>query len=164
VSIQKLESILMSGIRSSRLDGQWAVAWAPWREIAGAGAQLCRHGAAAMLPLAILLSGCLGGKAHPGYQAAADGAAVRGRQVMVHYQCGQCHNIPGIRQANGVFGPPLIAMGARTVIAGNFPNVPENLAHWVQAPTSMKPKTSMPDLGLSDQQARDVAAYLETLQ
>jgi cytochrome c1 len=117
-----------------------------------------------MLPLAILLSGCLGGKAHPGYQAAADGAAVRGRQVMVHYQCGQCHNIPGIRQANGVFGPPLIAMGARTVIAGNFPNVPENLAHWVQAPTSMKPKTSMPDLGLSDQQARDVAAYLETLQ
>jgi cytochrome c1 len=58
----------------------------------------------------------------------------------------------------------LIAMGSRTMIAGDFPNMPENLAHWVQAPTSMKPKTAMPDLGLTDQQARDVAAYLETLR
>jgi cytochrome c1 len=55
-------------------------------------------------------------------------------------------------------------MGSRTMIAGDFPNMPENLAHWVQAPTSMKPKTAMPDLGLTDQQARDVAAYLETLR
>jgi cytochrome c len=119
--------------------------------------------ALAMLPMAILLSGCLGGEAHPGYPVATGGSADRGRQVMVHYQCGKCHTIPGIRDAHGVFGPPLIAMGSRTVIAGNFPNVPENLVHWVQAPTSMKPKTAMPDLGLTDQQARDVAAYLETL-
>jgi cytochrome c1 len=28
----------------------------------------------------------------------------------------------------------------------------------------MKPRTAMPDLGLSEQQARDVAAYLYTLQ
>lgn len=32
------------------------------------------------------------------------------------------------------------------------------------SPRSMKPKTAMPDLGLSGQQAKDVAAYLETLR
>jgi cytochrome c len=139
VSIQKLESVFMSSSRS------------------------CRYTGLVILPIAILLSGCLGGKAHPGYGETTDPAVERGQQVIVHYQCGKCHTIPGIRDAHGVFGPPLIAMGSRTVIAGNFPNLPENLAHWVKAPTSMKPKTAMPDLGLTDQQALDVAAYLETL-
>lgn len=50
-----------------------------------------------------------------------------------------------------------------TYLAGEIPNNPANLVHWVQAPTSLKPATTMPDLGLSEQQARDVAAYLETL-
>jgi len=63
-----------------------------------------------------------------------------------------------------VFGPPLTSFGDRTYIAGNFPNVPKNLVHWIMAPQMMKPKTAMPDLGLSEQQARDVAAYLYTLR
>jgi cytochrome c len=163
VSIHKLETVFMSSFRSSPLHSEWAFSQPMRRLLSGCRTRLCRYMALAMLPMAILLSGCLGGKAHPGHPVATGGSADRGRQVMVHYQCGKCHTIPGIRGAHGVFGPPLIAMGSRTVIAGNFPNVPENLVHWVQAPTSMKPKTAMPDLGLTDQQARDVAAYLETL-
>ena len=31
------------------------------------------------------------------------------------------------------------------------------------APQTMKPKTAMPSLGLSEPQSRDVVAYLETL-
>jgi len=130
------------------------------RLVSGRGVQLCRLAAVAMLPLAIVLSGCLAGNR----PKAMGEAAARGEQVIVHYQCGECHSIPGIHNAHGVFGPPLISMGSRTVIAGNFPNVPENLTRWVQAPTSMKPDTAMPDLGLTEQQARDVAAYLETLR
>lgn len=164
VSIHERESVFMSQSFSSPSHSQGAPSHRTHRQAAGPGPQLCRRAAVAMLPLAILLSGCLGGKAHPGYPAATGGSADRGQQVIVHYQCGQCHIIPGIRHAHGVFGPPLIAMGSRTMIAGDFPNMPENLAHWVQAPTSMKPKTAMPDLGLTDQQARDVAAYLETLR
>lgn len=114
--------------------------------------------------LAAGLSGCLGGKAHPGYRVATGGSPQRGEQVIVHYECGKCHTIPGIHDAHGVFGPPLNFMGSRTIVAGNFPNVPDNLVHWIQSPTSMKPKTAMPDLGLSEQQARDAAAYLETLR
>ncbi len=83
---------------------------------------------------------------------------------MVTYGCGKCHNVPGIHGANGVVGPPLVALSRRTYIAGNFPNTPENLVHWVMAPQSMKPKTAMPELGLTEPQARDVAAYLYTLR
>jgi cytochrome c1 len=52
----------------------------------------------------------------------------------------------------------------RTYIAGELPNTAENLVRWVQSPTSVEPKTAMPVLGLSNQQARDVAAYLYTLR
>ncbi len=83
---------------------------------------------------------------------------------MVTYGCGKCHNVPGIHGADGVVGPPLVALSRRTYIAGNFPNTPENLVHWVMAPQSMKPKTAMPELGLTEPQARDVAAYLYTLR
>lgn len=83
---------------------------------------------------------------------------------MVRYKCGSCHTVPGIGGANGVFGPPLMAMGRRSYIAGNFPNSPDNMVHWIMNPKSMKPATAMPDLNLSEQQARDVAAYLYTLQ
>jgi cytochrome c1 len=88
----------------------------------------------------------------------------RGAVAISTYGCGKCHTIPGIRDANGVVGPPLESIARRTYIAGNFPNTPDTLARWIMAPQSMKPKTSMPSLGLTESQSRDVAAYLETLQ
>lgn len=111
-----------------------------------------------------LLCGCLGGKEHRTYTVQAGGSPQAGRAVMVQYKCGSCHVIPGVPHANGEFGPPLIAMSRRTYIAGEFPNDPQNLAHWVEAPTSMKPRTAMPDLGLTDKQAMNVVAYLQTLR
>jgi cytochrome c1 len=50
------------------------------------------------------------------------------------------------------------------MIAGELPNTPNNLVHWIQSPKSVEPNTAMPELGLSEQEARDVAAYLYTLQ
>lgn len=88
----------------------------------------------------------------------------RGQQAIVHYGCGKCHTIPGIRDADGVVGPPLAKIGSRTIIGGEFPNIPSTLAQWIHSPTTMKPKTAMPDLGMTEQQSRDVAAYLETLR
>lgn len=111
-----------------------------------------------------VLCGCTGGHATHPYAVAIGGRPGQGRILMERYNCGQCHTVPGVHHARGVFGPPLNFMGKRTMIAGNIPNTPENLVHWIMDPKSMKPKTAMPDLGLSEQQARDVAAYLETLQ
>jgi cytochrome c1 len=52
----------------------------------------------------------------------------------------------------------------RTYIAGELPNTVENLVRWVKDPPAVEPGTAMPKLGLSDQQALDVAAYLYTLR
>lgn len=109
-------------------------------------------------------SGCTGGRAVGGYYVSTGGDAQRGKQMIVKFGCGKCHVIPGISSANGVFGPPLNVLARRTFIAGQFPNVPDDLVHWIMSPQSMKPKTAMPDLGLTQQQARDVAAYLYTLR
>ncbi|HTU49603.1 MAG TPA: c-type cytochrome [Acidobacteriaceae bacterium] len=115
--------------------------------------------------LAGLMSGCTSAKAASNSQVVATGGNVaRGEQVIVQFKCGSCHTIPGIHNANGVFGPPLNQLARRSIIAGEFPNEPDFLVQWVKSPTSMKPATAMPDLGLSEKQARDTAAYLETLR
>jgi cytochrome c1 len=57
-------------------------------------------------------------------------------------------------------GPPLDGVGRRAVIAGMLENTPQNLAHWIRHPQSVVPGNAMPDLGLSRQDANDIAAYL----
>lgn len=120
-----------------------------------------------MIGLAVCLAtvSCVGGKIdRPPYELTAGGAADRGHAVIVAKNCGSCHVIPGIRGAQGMVGPPLMYIGRRTYIAGELPNNPDNLVQWVRSPQSVEPKTAMPNLGLSEQQARDVAAYLYTLR
>ena len=110
------------------------------------------------------LAGCRGGKTERSYPAVTGGTAERGKQVIGSFKCGSCHTIPGIRGAGGVVGPPLMFLSRRTFIAGELPNTPENLVRWVLSPKDVEPGTAMPALGLTDQQARDVAAYLYTLR
>ena len=74
--------------------------------------------------------------------------------------CGSCHQIPGIMHANGLVGPPLAHFSKRTIIAGYLPNTPDNLARWIQHPQQVAPGNAMPEAGLSDREARDIAAYL----
>jgi cytochrome c1 len=50
------------------------------------------------------------------------------------------------------------------MIAGVMANTPDNLVAWLRAPQAAVPGNAMPDMGLSEQQARDAAAYLETLR
>jgi cytochrome c2 len=86
-----------------------------------------------------------------------------GAQLIEGYSCGACHIIPGIRGADGNVGPPLNGIATRTFIAGHLPNNARNLEHWLRDPPAVVPGTAMPVLGLTDQTARDVAAYLYTL-
>lgn len=94
----------------------------------------------------------------------AGGEPERGRRTIAAYECGVCHVIPGIQGAHGVVGPPLTDFGKRQFIGGVVPNEPTLLVRWVQDAPSIAPHTGMPDLGLSDDEARDVAAYLYTLR
>lgn len=84
--------------------------------------------------------------------------------MIVAKGCGSCHTIPGIYTARGLVGPPLMFFSRRTMIAGELPNTPDNLVRWIRDPKLVEPGTAMPDLGLTDREARDVAAYLYTLR
>jgi len=110
------------------------------------------------------LSGCTGGRALDIPPPVTGGNAHRGAALIEDYGCGHCHTIPGIPAASGVVGPPLFFFSRRVYIAGEVPNTPENLVRWVRNPSSIEPHTAMPVLGLNEQQARDVAAYLYTLR
>lgn len=112
----------------------------------------------------LLLAGCRGGRTERAYVPAVGGMPDQGHARIIQYDCGSCHTIPGVHGARGLVGPPLSFFGRRTYIAGRLPNTPDNLVHWISAPREVDEGTAMPDLGLSEQEARDVAAYLYTLQ
>jgi cytochrome c1 len=48
----------------------------------------------------------------------------------------------------------------RTYIGGVAANSATNLERWLMHPQAFSPRTAMPDLGLTEDQARDIAAYL----
>jgi mono/diheme cytochrome c family protein len=87
----------------------------------------------------------------------------RGTHAINQYACVTCHVIPGIVGASQPVGPSLEKIASRSLIAGMLPNRFENMVRWLQAPQKLKPGSAMPDLGLSERDARDIAAYLETL-
>lgn len=124
-----------------------------------------RSPSASARPLAVvLLAGTLacGGKAEA--TPVPGGDPERGRQQIAAYGCGSCHLVPGVKQAEGMVGPPLIAFSRRAYIAGQLPNTADNLIRWIVAPQQVEPGTAMPDLGVGEGVARDMAAYLYTLR
>ena len=93
----------------------------------------------------------------------AGGDARRGQRLVAEFGCAHCHTIPRVRGARGNVGPPLTRFADRTFVAGMLRNEPDNLVRWLRQPQSVVPGNAMPDTGLSDAQARDIAAFLYTL-
>jgi mono/diheme cytochrome c family protein len=96
--------------------------------------------------------------------AASTPDAGRGKNAINQYACVTCHEIPGIVGGNAPVGPPLKEIGTRSFIAGVLPNTPENMVRWLRHPQAVNPKSAMPDLGVTERDARDIAAYLSTLK
>jgi cytochrome c len=88
----------------------------------------------------------------------------QGERAIVKYGCGGCHTIAGIRSARGKVGPELTTLAERAYIAGNLPNTPGNLVLWIMEPQRIEPGTAMPDLSVSEEDARSIAAYLYSLR
>jgi cytochrome c2 len=93
-----------------------------------------------------------------------NGDAEAGRELLSAWGCGSCHHIPGVVGAKAYVGPPLDAWAERQFIAGTLENTPENLIYWIMNPQDVEPGTAMPDTGVSEPTARDMAAYLYTLE
>lgn len=87
-----------------------------------------------------------------------------GASLIRAYGCGACHTIPRVRGADGKVGPPLTEFAHRSYIAGNLSNEPQNLIAWIMDPQAIEPGTAMPALGVTEEQARNIAAYLYTLR
>jgi cytochrome c2 len=94
----------------------------------------------------------------------ADPEIERGRLLLRQFGCGACHAIPGVAAAHGKVGPPLQGIASRLMLGGVLPNSPQNMVRWIRAPQEAAPRTAMPDLGVSEDHARDMAAYLATLK
>ena len=92
------------------------------------------------------------------------GDAHRGRELVRAYGCGTCHTIPGVRDANGLVGPPLAGIASRSYIAGVLPNAPDNMLRWLRDPRAVDSLTAMPNVGVTPSDARHLAAYLYTLR
>jgi mono/diheme cytochrome c family protein len=97
-------------------------------------------------------------------ESAGEPSARRGVHAINQYMCATCHHIPGIVGANAPVGPPLSGIGSRTFIAGVLPNTTENMVRWLRDPPSIDANTAMPDLGVTERDARDIAAYLDKLK
>ena len=110
------------------------------------------------------LGACQGGRSEADDVVVLGGDAARGERVIEEMGCGECHVIPGVGGADGMVGPPLTRWARRSYIAGTLPNAPDNLIKWIMDPHAVEPGTAMPELGVNEQQARDMAAYLYTLK
>jgi putative membrane protein len=131
----------------------------------GRSASLPTHrGAAAALLLTLALAGCDSDEPAAQQRTAIGGDPHRGAALIEKYGCGACHQIPGIADADGLVGPPLSRIASRVYIAGMRRNTPEDMIAWLRDPQAIVPGNAMPNMGLDQRDARDVATYLYTLR
>jgi len=113
---------------------------------------------------AALMLGACGGSAYRSAAAMTGGDPDRGRAIVAKYGCDTYHTIPGVRTATARVGPPLDGVATRVYIAGHVPNTPRNMQDFIRYPHRHDPLTVMPETGVTEQDARDLAAYLYTLR
>jgi mono/diheme cytochrome c family protein len=80
--------------------------------------------------------------------------------IFRRYGCGGCHTIPGIPGADGKVGGPLTDLRERVYIGGVATNTPDNLIRWIVSPQQFSANSAMPATGISEAEARHLAAYL----
>ncbi len=116
----------------------------------------------------LLLAGCSRYENYVGYRNPSGvtngGDPQAGKDAIRNYGCNTCHTIPGVRDAVGVVGPSLSHWANRNLIAGKLPNTPENLMLWIQQPHKTDPHTAMPDMNVTEADARNISAYLYSLK
>jgi cytochrome c2 len=93
-------------------------------------------------------------------RAITGGNPSRAPEILRRYGCAGCHSIPGIPGAEGQVGPSLAGIVHRVYIGGVATNTPDNLVRWIVSPQSFSPNSAMPASGITEAEARDVAAYL----
>ena len=87
-----------------------------------------------------------------------------GLRLVADKGCVACHAFPGVKWPRGGLGPSLEDFARQGLIAGRLPNQPGVLMQFIRNAPALVPGTAMPAIPMSDQEARDVTAYLLTLK
>ncbi|GAB4272180.1 MAG: hypothetical protein Kow0092_27180 [Deferrisomatales bacterium] len=94
-------------------------------------------------------------------------AVARGKRLVLEFGCLGCHRY---RNRGGTLGPDITYVGDKKRHGFDFSHVQgeHTVRQWLfehfKRPGAVTPDTLMPDLGLSDQQAWDLVAYMMTLR
>ena len=113
----------------------------------------------ALIACALALAACVG----PSRPLPA-GDPVNGRLLLRQFGCGACHEIPGVADAQARVGPPLKGVSRRVYIGGVLPTTPANMAAFIRTPRKFEPRTVMPEPGITEAHARDMVAYLYSIE
>jgi cytochrome c len=97
-------------------------------------------------------------------RALTGGDPDHGKRAIRHYGCGTCHEIPRAGGATGHVGPSLDGLGSHLYLAGRLANTPDHLIEWIRHPQAIVPGNVMPDMAVTEGDARDIAAFLYTLR
>ena len=93
--------------------------------------------------------------------ALTNGDPSHGPDLIRRYGCGGCHTISAVPGADGKVAASLEELRKRVFIGGGvIRNTPENLVRWIVNPRALSSKTAMPQTGIDEKEARDVAAFL----
>lgn len=128
--------------------------------------RVARGSTALLLALAVLAGGC-GQKTTKAWEEArtlTGGEPEQGIAAIGRFGCGSCHTIPGVQGATGTVGPPLTGIASRAYLAGQLSNSPSNMIQWIRQPQHVEKGTAMPDMGINEEDARNITAYLYTLR
>ncbi|MBV8083652.1 MAG: c-type cytochrome, partial [Chloroflexi bacterium] len=91
------------------------------------------------------------------------GNAELGREFWTLKGCSGCHIAPGV-PGGGQIGPNQSHFAQRPTIAGGLlANTPNNVEKWLKDPPAVKPGTLMPNLSLTEDQIKDLTAFLYSL-
>ncbi|WP_405052131.1 c-type cytochrome [Sinorhizobium sp. 8-89] len=80
--------------------------------------------------------------------------------IFRRYGCGGCHVIPGVPGADGKVGGPLVDLRERVYLGGVVENTADNLINWIVSPQRFSERSAMPATGITEPEARHLAAYL----
>ena len=97
-----------------------------------------------------------------------DANLARGRALLDAKGCGVCHKMTGVEPLQASLLPSAVAVSDIPRAVRLAPDLrlswdrwrASTVVAWLQRPSLLKPGTLMPDLGLSDGEARDIAAYI----
>ncbi len=86
-----------------------------------------------------------------------------GQKLFLTKGCVGCHSLQASNAPKGMIGPNLANVGARTwIAAGTLPNTDENLTRWIRNPQQWKQGVVMPNLGITEDEAKALVAFLRT--